>query len=245
MYKSELLILFPDLKHGLFDAKIKKPMKSSLHAGSNISMNALNTIVDNNIESSKLGEAGFHDIFSPPSIEEKIFFDDTLPPISDDYNDSGLLMPLTAESKFCCDYTMPPTLDENNNDSYFVEFAPTTTNKIDYAYVESNNFMHETHDKNALCDSYIVEFAHVATESYYERGKYGCRNFHVTKTPLYVLKFLKLHLFYLPMLVTLLFMNLFIYKIPMHRKHVRLKFVLNLPLDALFCFKYYFLRVHH
>src|SRR5215218_9509699 len=129
---------------------------------------------------------------------------------------------------------------------YFVEFAPTTTNKIDYAYVGSSNyFMHETHDKNALCDSYIVEFAHVSTESYYERVKYGCKIFHVTKTPLYVLKFLKLHLFYLPMLVTLLFMNLFIYKIPFHRKHVRLKCVLNLPLDALFCFKYYFLRVHH
>ena len=246
MDKNELLMLFPDLKHGLFDAKIKKPMESYLHAGSNISMNALNTIVDNDIESSKLGEAGFHDLFSPPSIEEKIFFDDTLPPIYDDYNDSGLLVPPVMEDKFDYDYNMPPIFDdENNNDSYFVEFAPTTTNKIDYAYVESNNFMHETHDKNALCDSYIVEFAHDTTESYYERGKYGCRNFHVTKTPLYVLKFLKLHLFYLPMLVTLLFMNLFIYKIPMHRKHVRLKCVLNLLLDALFCFKYYFLRVHH
>src|SRR5215217_2555736 len=214
MDNNELLILFPDLRHGWFDAKIKKPMK-------HINMNALNTIVANAMENSKLGEAGFdeHDIFSPPSIEEKIYFDDTMPPIFD---------------------------DENNNDSYFVEFAPTTTNKIDYAYVGSSNyFMHETHDKNALCDRYIVEFAHDATESYYERGKYGCRNFHVTKTPLYVLKFLKLHLFYLPMLVTLLFMNLFIYKIPMHRKHVRLKCVLNLPLDALFCFNSYFLRVHH
>ena len=213
MDNNDLLILFPDLRHGWFDAKIKKPME-------HINMNALNTIVANAMENSKLGEAGFdeHDIFSPPSIEEKIYFDDTMPPIFD---------------------------DENNNDSYFVEFAPTTTNKIDYAYVGSNNFMHETHDKNALCDSYIVEFAHVATESYYERGKYGCKIFHVTKTPLYVLKFLKLHLFYLPMLVTLLFMNLFIYKIPMHRKHVRLKCVLNLPLYALFCFKYYFLRVHH
>ena len=243
----ELFKLFPESRHEWFNAKIKKPMEPYLHASSNdISMNALNTIVANDMENSKLGEAGFdeHDIFSPPSIEEKIYFDDTLPPIYDDYNDSGLLVPPVMEDKFDYDYNMPPIFDdENNNDSYFVEFAPTTTNKIDY--VESNNFMHETHDKNALCDSYIVEFAHVATESYYERGKYGCRNFHVTKTPLYVLKFLKLCLFYLPMLVTLLFMNLFIYKIPMHRKHVRLKCVLNLPLDALFCFKYYFLRVHH
>ena len=107
------------------------------------------------------------------------------------------------------------------------------------------NYVFEDHEKHALCDSYIVEFIHDATENYYERGKYGCRNFHVTKTPLYMLKFLKLHWFYLPMLVTLLFMNLFIYKIPMHRKHVRLKCVLNLLLDALFRFNYYFLRVHH
>jgi uncharacterized protein Smg (DUF494 family) len=51
-----------------------------------ISMNALNTIVDNDMENSKLGDAGFdeHDIFNPPSIEEDIFFDDTLPPIYDD-----------------------------------------------------------------------------------------------------------------------------------------------------------------
>ena len=151
------------------------------------------------------------------------------------------------EDKFDYDYNMPPIFDdENNNDSYFVEFAPTTINKNDYAYVGiSNYFMHVTHDKNALCDGYIVESIHDATESYYERGKYGCRSFHVTKTPLYMLKFLKLHLFYLSMLVALCFMNLFIYKIPFHRKWVRLKFVLNFLLDALFCFNSYFLGVHH
>jgi hypothetical protein len=245
---NELLILFPELRHGLFAAKIKKPMESYLHASSNdISMNALNTIVANDMENSKLGEAGFdeHDIFSPPSIEEKIFFDDTLPPIYDDYNDSGLLVPPTMESKFYYDYTMPPTLDENNNDSYFVEFAPTTTNKIDYAYVESNNFMHVAHDKNVLCDSYIVEFVHDATESYYERGKHGYMHLNNIKFPLFMLRILKLLVFYLPMLVTLFFMNLFVYKIPFHRKWVRLKCVLNLLLDALFCFNSYLLREYH
>ncbi|MBS2126080.1 hypothetical protein KFZ49_25480, partial [Salmonella enterica subsp. enterica serovar Typhimurium] len=133
------------------------------------------------------------DIFSPSTIEDKIHYDYSMPPIYDDYNDSSLLLPPVMEDKFDYDYNMPPIFDdENNNDSYFVEFAPTTTNKIDYAYVGSNNFMHETHDKNALCDSYIVEFAHDATGYYYERGKYGCRNFHVTKTPLFLLKILKL-----------------------------------------------------
>ena len=245
--KNELLILFPELRHGLFAAKIKKPMESYLHASSNdISMNALNTIVANDMENSKLGEAGFdeHDIFSPPSIEEKIFFDDTLPPIYDDYNDSGLLVPPTMESKFYYDYTMPPTLDENNNCSYFVEFAPTTTNKIDYAYVESNDtFMHV--NKNALCDTYIVEFVHDATESYYERGKHGYMHLNNIKFHLFMLRILKLRLCCFSMLATLFFMNLFVYKITFHRKWVRLKCVLNLLLDALFCFKYYFLRAHH
>ena len=33
------------------------------------------------------------------------------------------------------------------------------------------------HEKHALCDSYIIEFIHDATENYYERGKYGGRSF--------------------------------------------------------------------
>ena len=32
------------------------------------------------------------------------------------------------------------------------------------------------HEKNALCDSYIVEFIQGATKSYYEGGTYACRN---------------------------------------------------------------------
>src|SRR3954465_1456025 len=54
----------------------------------------------------------------------------------------------------------------------------------DYVFVD-----HEKHD---LCDRCIVEFIHDATEKYYERGKYGCRSFHGTKTPFFVLKILKL-----------------------------------------------------
>jgi hypothetical protein len=42
------------------------------------------------------------------------------------------------------------------------------------------------------------------------------------KSPLFMLKVLMLHLFYLPMLVASCFNNLFSYKIPLHRKWVRL-----------------------
>src|SRR3954469_14350765 len=51
---------------------------------------------------------------------------------------------------------------------------------------------HEQHD---LCDSYILDVVYDATKNYFERGKFGCRNFHVTKTPLFMLNVLKLFLF--------------------------------------------------
>ena len=88
------------------------------------------------------------------------------------------------------------------HDSYFVDFAPTTIHEKKFAYVESHKnsmFMH--HENNALCDSYIVEFIHDATEIYYEGGIYACRNCNNIKFPLYVLKILKLCLFCSPMIV--------------------------------------------
>src|SRR4051812_8708774 len=101
--------------------------------------------------------------------------------------------------------------DENKNDRYFVEFAPTTINKNGYSYVESNNhFMHVAHDKNVLCDRYIVNFIHVSTKSYYERGKHGLMYLNNIKFPLFMLKILKLHLFCFPMLVALCFNDLFL-----------------------------------
>src|SRR3954471_22324640 len=103
-------------------------------------------------------------------------------------------------------------------------------------HVEHEIVGHEQHD---LCDSYILDVVHEATENYFERGKFGCRNFPVTKTPLFMLKVFKLFLFHLPMLVALCFFDLFSYNFPMHRKWVRLKCVSHLLLDALFCFNLY------
>ena len=251
----ELYSIYLELGHEVFEEKIKKPMELYLHANSNVvSMNSLDTIIANAMEKSKLGEASFYenDLFSSPALEDSysIAYDDTKPPIYDDYNDEyDIFSPPTIEEKINYDYNMPPIFDdygdENNNDSYFVEFAPTTINKNDYAYVESNNYyMHVAHDKNVLCDSYIVNFIHDATESYYERGKHGFMHLNNIKFPLFMLKVLKLHLFCFPMLVALCFHDLFLYKIPMHRKWVRLKCVLNLLLDALFYFNSYFLCEH-
>ena len=102
-------------------------------------------------------------------------------------------------------------------------------------YVESNTFsMLVDHEKNASCDSYIVEFIHDATENYYERGTYAFTYLNNIKFPLYVLKVLKLCLFCLPMLFDSCSHKVFAHKIPMHRKHVRLKCACHVIHDALF-----------
>ena len=88
------------------------------------------------------------------------------------------------------------------------------------------------HEKNALCDSYIVEFIHYATENYYEGGIYACRNCNNIKFPLYVLKILKLCLLYLPMQVDSYSHKLFAHKIPMHRKWARLKCASHMLYDS-------------
>src|ERR1041385_1106532 len=59
---------------------------------------------------------------------------------------------------------------------------------------------HKQHD---LCDSYILDVVHDTTENYFETGKFGCRNFHITKTPLFMMKVFKLFFLHLPMLLTL------------------------------------------
>ena len=50
--------------------------------------------------------------------------------------------------------------------------------------------IHVDRVRNMFCDSYFVEFAYDPTCNYYERGKYGGRNFHVTKLPLVMLRLL-------------------------------------------------------
>ena len=211
-------------------------------------MNFMNTIIANAMQSSKLGEV---EVFKNPFA-------------TDDYNDCDIFSSPTIEDIVYVDYDMPPIYNDYNDGCD--TFTPTIIN--DSAYVESNGtVMLMDHDNNALCVSYIVKFIHDAAENYFERGKYGYRNLHVTKlllfmmnvlsfllicfyllgtlrptgpyergrhdfiyhnnikSSLFMLKFLNLHLFCLPMLVTLCFIDLFSYKIHLHRKWVRLKCV--------------------
>src|SRR5215216_2752771 len=186
-----------------------------------VSMNSLNVHDANDMQSHKLGDAMFDedDILTPPSFDDKNYYDDSMPPIYDNYIDEsgfGEVMTLfndesTILEEVAIDYeNKVPIYDDygddmyaiNNNDnhetfhhdfnfqshdSYFVEFAPTTIDEKKFAYVESNKIsmlMH--HEKNALCDSYIFEFIHDATENYYDRGTYACRYCNNIKFPLYV-----------------------------------------------------------
>ena len=90
------------------------------------------------------------------------------------------------------------------------------------------------HEKNALCDSYIVKFTHDATENYYEGGTYAYTHLNNIKFPLYVFKVLKLCLFCLPMLDDSCSHELFAHKIPIHRKWVRLKCASHIIHDNFF-----------
>ena len=85
--------------------------------------------------------------------------------------------------------------------------------------VECQLCMHVDHEENILCDSYIVEFEYDPTCNYYERGKYGCRNFDVTKLPLFMLRLLSSLSASLHMLVFACYDNLSAYKMPMHSKY--------------------------
>ena len=98
--------------------------------------------------------------------------------------------------------------------------------------------MHVDRVENILCDSYFVEFAYDPTCNYYERGKYGCRNFHVTKLPLVMLRLLLFLSSSLHMLVFVGLDNLFAYKMPMHRKYVRLKRDFHMLYDTLFVIQF-------
>ena len=126
---------------------------------------------------------------------------------------------------------MPPIYDDYCDDTYAI--------KKKFAYVESRkSSMLVDHENNALGAGYIVEFIHYATENYYEGGTYACRNCKNIKFPLYVLKVLKLCLFYLTMLVDYCSRKLIAHKIPMHRKWVRLKCASHMLHDAPVMFQF-------
>ena len=93
-----------------------------------VSMNSLNIHDANDMQSHKLGEAMFDgdDIFCPPSFDEQIYDDESMPHIYDDYCDDMYALKINDNHETC-------HLDLNfqSHDSYFVEFAPLLLMRID------------------------------------------------------------------------------------------------------------------
>jgi hypothetical protein len=164
-------------------------------------------------------------------------YDDTKPLVYDGYNDEyNIFSSPTIEEEARYDYNMPPIFDDYGDENNFVEFAPAMI-----VHVGSiNSFVHVAHDKDILCDSYIVNSIHDATKNYYERGKHGLMDLNNIKFSLFLLEFLKMYLFCLPMLVTMCLVDLFSYKIPMHRKWFRFKCVSYLLFYDLSCLKFFY-----
>jgi hypothetical protein len=84
MENKEFYNVFCNFRFEAFE----KPLELISHSNV-ICMNFLNTVIDNAIERSKLGEAGFakHDVFSSQAFVEKVCSDDILSPICDVSND--------------------------------------------------------------------------------------------------------------------------------------------------------------
>jgi hypothetical protein len=162
------------------------------------------------------------------------YYDDTYAIINDDNYYFGN----------CPNYKYSPTEHHSFNVEliYSVQVlydTPTIMNEKKFAYVESNKFsILGDPEKNALCDSYIVEFFHDATENYYERGIYAYIYFNNIKFPLFMLKVLKSCMFSLPMLLDSCYNKFFAYKIPMHMKWVRLKCACHMFNDAPIIFQF-------
>ena len=126
-----------------------------------VSMNSLNIHDANDMQSHKLGEAmcDEDDIFCPPSFDEQIYYDESMPPIYDDYIDeSGIGEVMTL---FCDESTISEEvpIDYENKVAIYDDYC-------DDLYAIKNNDIHETchHDFSfqlyyASHDSYFVEFA--------------------------------------------------------------------------------------
>ena len=125
-----------------------------------VSMNSLNIHDANDMQSHKLGDAMFDedDMFSPPSFDEQIYYDESMPPIYDDYIDeSGFVRVSTL---FSDDSTISEEvpIDYENKVAIYDDYC-------DDLYAIMNNDNHETchHDFSfqldyASHDNYFVEF---------------------------------------------------------------------------------------
>ena len=87
----------------------------------------------------------------PPSFDEQIYYDESMPPIYDDYCDDTYALKNNDNHETCHLH-----LNFQSHDSYFVEFAPTIIHEKKFDVESNKNSMLVDHKKNSLCDGYIV-----------------------------------------------------------------------------------------
>ena len=106
-----------------------------------ISVSSLNIHDANDMQSCKLGDATFDedDIFSPPSFDVQIYYDESMPAIYDDCCDDLYDIKNNYNHENFHHY-FSFQLDYASHDNYFVEFAPTIIHEKNFAYVESTKF---------------------------------------------------------------------------------------------------------
>jgi hypothetical protein len=106
------------------------------------------------LDISTLHVPSYDDMFDEYALEDSysIAYDDTKPLVYDGYNNEyNIFSSPTLEEETRYDYNMPPIFDDYGDENNFVEFAPNIV------HVGSiNSFTHVAHDRNVLCDSYII-----------------------------------------------------------------------------------------
>jgi hypothetical protein len=235
------------LKEEIYEVIHDNPLNEK-HDCNDVIINSINVNCVNNMQNPKLGDASFamsttycndHDWGDTSYDLENLF-----KPRDEFDIDNNVCN--NIESGFGRVSTLgnndPTTLENNQSCEFFDKsgFGEVVTlvdvNPTILEYYKTS--MHVDHEEKILYDSYIVEFDYDPTCNYYDRGKYGYRNFHVTKLLLVVLRSSVFYPSTLHMLDISCLDNLFAYKMSMHRKYVRLKCVCHMYYDALFMLQF-------
>ena len=99
-----------------------------------------------------------------------------MPPTYDDYCDDTYVIKSSDNYFHNSGYPFTEHYSLNMGTIFSIQVSydtPTIVNEKKLSYVEGNKIsMLADHEKNVLCDGYIDEYIHDATEKYYERGTY-------------------------------------------------------------------------
>ena len=122
-------------------------------------------LFDGNNACPKIGDAllNEYDPLIPSTFDKKIYYDDSMPPIYDDYMDEsgfGEVMTLFSDTSTILEEV---SIDYDNEVAIYDDYYDDI-----YAIKSDKSSMLVQHEKSDVCDSYIVESIHDVSENYYE-----------------------------------------------------------------------------